>query len=228
MTPGGRRRCIGGSAHGGADQVLHVYAVAGEAGLHVIDVSDAYAPQVVGAFDPEAAVEAVAVRDGYAFLTGSLSGGGGDLPEGILYVVDVHDPAEPREVDTVALPSHTLSNLVAGDGTLYVGLADCAYFSCTGELLVIDVRDPANPQQVASLPVTGGVLGLAIGQERIYLAAGEEGVALIDVADPGRPRRVVGLDTPVLAQSLAVDGERLYVADDAGGLLILVVEPIAH
>jgi hypothetical protein len=144
----------------------------------VIDVSDAYAPQVVGAFDPEAAVEAVAVRDGYAFLTGSLSGGGGDLPEGILYV--------------------------------------------------IDVRDPANPQQVASLPVTGGVLGLAIGQERIYLAAGEEGVALIDVADPGRPRRVVGLDTPVLAQSLAVDGERLYVADDAGGLLILVVEPIAH
>jgi hypothetical protein len=115
---------------------------------------------------------------------------------------------------------------VAGDA-VYVALADCYYFDCSGSLQTFDVADPSQPRQVGSLDIPGGGFDVTVvdgdvrGGRFAYLAAGEAGVWAVDVSDPAQPQLAGQANTPGDARTIAVVGDLVYVGDGKGGLLVL-------
>jgi hypothetical protein len=106
------------------------------AGLDIVDVADATAPQVVGHFDQLQWPAAVAVSDDIAYVA-DVDG---------LHVVDVHSSGQPVELARVPLPSPGRGVAVAGH------LAVVTY----GDgLVVLDIGEPAAARIVGRLQLPG-------------------------------------------------------------------------
>ncbi len=184
-------------------------------GLRVIGLKQPTEPHVLGQLAVEGGTFDVAVAGRLVVLVGEYYPQGAYEPVGILRVVDITDPASPRQVGALVLPREARSVAVAG-GYAYVGLADA--------LWAVDVSDPAHPRRVSALPIAGGALDVVVNGSYAYLAAGRAGVWVVDVSDPAALRLVGAADTPGNAQRIAVVEDHLIVADGDGGLLILRIE----
>jgi hypothetical protein len=149
-----------------------------------------------------------------AYLTAAAPGVVGML----LVVLDVSDPANPREVSRWGLPEQFSSPPDGGaplaylHGPAYV-VDDVAYVSYgRGGLVVLDVSDPADPRLISTLEFgdLGSFLGLHSAvpiPDRGLLIANSEAIEergrdqlnyafVIDVADPARPRVLSSLPVP--------------------------------
>ena len=83
----------------------HVYAVFGEHGLRVIDVSESATPTVVGIWQPGTEATGVAVSGSHAYVS---------LSNGTLCVIDVSLPSSPANLGSVGQSGSALD--VAFDG----------------------------------------------------------------------------------------------------------------
>lgn len=103
---------------------------------------------------------------------------------GILRLIDVHDPANPR----------SLSSLYTGDYASNVAVTQgFAYVSTFGGIQVVDVRDPTKPTLLGLIENTGssGVRGLSIVDGLAYLVSGSlsggvpnSRLKVIDISNP--------------------------------------------
>jgi hypothetical protein len=153
----------------------------GQGGLEILDISDPGAPAHVGGYSAAGLVNAVAVDGHFAFVAEAPGGGGGHPAGGGLAVLDIADPAAPRQVGAYRLGTEISSVAVAG-GFAY------AYFPNDG-LEVIDVSDPAHPRQTgrnSAVAPPNGVRQLTISQGRLFAAAGEQGLVILDFFHPFR------------------------------------------
>jgi photosystem II stability/assembly factor-like uncharacterized protein len=209
---------LGGAAYhvvlvdgsGGADAVVIV-----DGGLRVIAWDHPAEPRVLGQLAVEDGTFDAAVAGRFVYLAGGYFPQGAYEPVGILRVVDIADPASPRQVGALTMPKEARSVAVAG-GYAYVGAADA--------LWAIDISDPAHPRQVSALNIAGGALDVTVNGTYAYVASGRTGVWVVDVADPTALRLVGAADTPGNAQRIAVVEDHVIVADGDGGLLILRME----
>ncbi len=87
---------------------------------------------------------------------------------------------------------------------------------------LVDISAPEMPVPLAHGGAKWPAQAVAVGVDRVYVAAHEEGVLAYDMADLSAPVGVYG--TPGAAASLALDGELLYVADSSGTLTVLDAE----
>jgi hypothetical protein len=182
----------------------------------VLDVSDPPRPRVLGRLPIGGTATKVAVSGNRAYIAAGEAG---------LLLMDISNPVSP-----VQLGSYT------GAGAVHAVTSAGSYsYVLTGErsVRILDTSNAARIRQVgtmdlpspfhlrpaggnAELRVTASVQG-----NRLYVAAGEQGVRVIDVSDPTRPVEIGSFDTPGRAVDILVDGANIYVADEVGGVHVL-------
>ncbi|MDP3063839.1 MAG: hypothetical protein Q8O40_11620 [Chloroflexota bacterium] len=183
-----------------------LYLAAGyRSGLQVLDLGRGDAPTLLGTYDTPGDCEAVAVRDGHAYVA---DGGMG------LRVYDVSDPSRLQETSSLAAGYAMDISLMDG----YAYLADL-----DGGLHVVDISAPDDPKEVGSFSVPGDSLGVAVRPPYAFVATGLTGVKVLDVSDPAMPKEVGGLDTPGEAWDVLLSGKYLYVADWGTGVVVMDV-----
>ena len=105
---------------------------------------------------------------------------------GIVYIVDISDPANMRKVAEVRTPGPALDIKIAGDLAV-VGVQE---FGSSFGLLILDISDPANPVELSRFDQESwqGVHNLFLHGDRLYLAHGlNPGLSIVDISDPSAP-----------------------------------------
>jgi hypothetical protein len=135
-------------------------------GLLVIDVSDPTAPVLLASLDLPGETRDVGLYGGHAFVVDAF--GTGELP-GRMHVVDVSEPADPRLVTTLVVPTNGHLTMT-GNVAVVAGWGVDAF----------DVSDPSAPREVggrggppstADAVATSGHLYSAIGSGGLFSLA---------------------------------------------------------
>lgn len=197
----------------------YVYACLDNRGVGVFDVSDPSAPV---ALDIKEEINGAVGGCKDLVLAGDhlyYSGGTG------LAVLDASVPDSLALVGTMKLPAEDLvGSLAYSDayptrlfGTTFVfdweGTHDRAQ-----RLLVFDITDPANPVRVYKSEDLGGARSVEARGDKLFLAAGEQGVLVFDATTPDDPFLEGQIPTRGIARRLVFSGPTLYVAEMGGGL----------
>ena len=136
-----------------------MYLSAGEAGVHIVDVSDPAHPQEIGAYDTDGwAWQTVVVGD-YAFVADGSDG---------LQVLNVSDPQHPGFVGSAATLGEARALTVAGH---YAYLA-----AGEGGVWAMDISDPAAPVEVGYFPTAGRAVAIARRAGYLFVGVEEDGL----------------------------------------------------
>jgi hypothetical protein len=163
-------------------------------GVTILDISNPRAPARVGRLDlPNAQNEDVDVGSGILLVSDDPFGG-----RGILHVVDVRDPANPRPLSTYT----TWRPRFRGIGHTATCIQACQYAWLAGSpagIEIVDLRDPARPRLAGRFPAreAAGRLGthdVQVDASGLAWVAGGSGTAAYDVTDPVHPRLVARTD----------------------------------
>jgi hypothetical protein len=179
----------------------HLY-VSSLTGVSVFDISQPQAPVRVGRLDlPNAQNEDVDVGSGILLVSDDPYGG-----RGVLHVIDVRDPAHPRELSTYTtwVPG-IFSSLPrrGGIGHTATCIQRCRYAWLAGSpagIEVVDLRDPAHPRRAgrfAANPAAGifGTHDVQVDSSGLAWIAGSNGTAAYDPSrNPVHPRLVMRTD----------------------------------
>lgn len=182
-----------------------LYLVDRETGLHILDVSDPLAAQLLGSETTQSDARQVAVQDNLAYVAGGTQG---------LAVVNVRNPQAPQ----YAGGFRTLGGLsqVLLDGTTLYAVSD--------QLEIADLSNPRQPHPLARYPLAGSP---ALAGSVLVLAAGETGLIAVQVSNPAAPLELDRLALPGEARDVAVVGDYAYVASSAGLQVVDMREPAA-
>ncbi|MFQ5342986.1 MAG: LamG-like jellyroll fold domain-containing protein, partial [Anaerolineae bacterium] len=164
-----------------------------------------------GSYDTPGYAQGVAVAGHYAYVADGYSG---------LRVIDISNPAGPREVGFYDTPSSAWGVAVAGH---YAYVAD----GYSG-LRVIDISNPAGPREVGFYDTPGYAHGVAVAGNYAYVADYYSGLRVIDISNPAGPSEAGSYDTPGYAQDVTVAGNHAYVADYQDGLWMIDISDPAH
>lgn len=221
----------------------HALVAVRSIGVLVVDISDPAAPVVVGSSEP-LSPHRLLVRDGVAYVAtespaivlldvttptsptvlGQLAvpttGVGLDLVDDRLVVavgevgllvLDVADPTSPTllgalretEVTDIALAGY---RALAPDGS--------------SRLHEYDVTWATAAEAAGGLAWSGDdALGVAVADQRAYVADGDAGLRIIDVSEPTAPVLLTTVDTAARAIGVDVVGQTVYVTDQWPGAL---------
>lgn len=168
----------------------------GDKSLEVISLADSAEPTVIGSL-PKSSFSGdmmVATTSRYGVITG-----------GQLQFVDLQNTSAPKVIGTEAIPA-------VGVGTG----ADKAYVVADGDLLVYDLAT-SKPKKVGevSLDITQA-LGLIVKSNRLFIAAGDEGLVVVDVTNSAAPA-VLQHARDNFVRALAPAGKYVYVFTGAPG-----------
>ena len=204
----------------------YAYVAAGEGGLYILDISNPAQPVVAGNYATPGYAEGVAVSQGSELANRNLELARGphkppftrryaylaDGPGG-LRVVDVTQPANPREISAV-FPLDYVFGVAVADHRAYLAAAGAG-------LLVADISHPASPVEVASLATPGYAYGVAMSGQTVYVADGWAGLLAVDVSRPSQPLQVGATATPGWAMNVTAVGSTLYLADALAGVRVI-------
>jgi len=150
-------------------------------GLRIVDVSNPSSPKELGSWPPSPEELPPPTRP---FVWGAVvSGHHAYVVDGRLglYVLDVADPKNPKQVAFVKTAPF------AWDATLwdrYLFFAN----SFAG-LFVFDISDPAAPKQVALYDTPGVAWGVRVVDGRVYVIDGVAGLSILKLTGPGATNR---------------------------------------
>jgi hypothetical protein len=199
----------------------YAYIPAGESGLHILDISRPDAPRRVG--HHEEPTTSLAVAGDYAYSFGSAS----------ISIIDLSEPRSPTALD----PYYRLlwgwgPHGITIEDRLYVMVhvgTDWAYVK------TFDISDPtrlvpihtADDMPVDVFEMRGHSLGLAAGEDRLYVAS-DWGVGLrtIDISDPERPIEIGFHEKRTYGRELVIVDGYVYVTDPGNGLFIFKTHPV--
>jgi hypothetical protein len=184
-----------------AGNLLYVSSLGG---VTIYDISNPRQPARVSRLDlPNAQNEDVDVGSGVLLVSDDPFGG-----RGILHVIDVRDPANPRLSGTVTTwvpgagfltPPGARPPRIGGIGHTASCIQQCQWAWLAGSpegIDVVDLRDPANPKlagRVKVPEVARGGLGthdVQVDSQGLAWVAGSYGTAAYDVTNPLRPKVV--------------------------------------
>jgi hypothetical protein len=183
--------------------------------LTILGIDNPRHPQVLGTYEAEGIIRALAISGDYAYMVGDLS----------FFVVDVSDPRNPRWIGS-ASPLDYRGGI--GKDCIVIS-GDYAYVACwlgdgTGSNLavlhVFDIRDPSNPILVGKNSGACALSGQMIIHDGTLYAYGGIGSPALIVYDLYRPP--LRLDPP---EFLGLDGWRLRLWGGAGQSLRLQRSP---
>jgi hypothetical protein len=88
------------------------------------------------------------------------------------------------------------------------------------ELQVISVRDVNRPTLVAQVRLASDVQGMAIKDQRLFLALGQGGIKIFDISVPNRLQEINTFYPPFAAFDVALENDFIYVAMGREGWII--------
>lgn len=189
--------------------------------LRIIDYADPTKLVQVAEYDPPGSPGGLFVRGQYLYIA---EGGDGlnPVPEywGGMRILDISDPASPREV------SFTVTSRVASDIVLVGSLAYLLNFY--SGLSILDISNPQAPVILGYAPI-GRYLGdLSVVGDTAYIASFDVGLAIVDISDSTAPT-VVGYYWPTYGfpegSSLAAVPGAVYLG---GGSSMLQVVDVSN
>jgi hypothetical protein len=193
----------------------YAYVVADPAGwpdaqLHVVDVSNANDPKVVGSYHLPDYPSGVAVRNDHVYVA--------DRTEG-LRVIDVSNPEAPKEVGSFVPPSVIVDVALAED---YALLADEEI-----GLRIVDISSPASPKEVSVIRTEGPCIDVCVQRNRAFAATGESGVIVIDISNPRLPKHIATISTGFAVSMSTFENLAVVGAAKRGFLVLDVTDPAA-
>jgi len=240
-------------AGGVAVALPYVYVSAEEEGLRVISVAEPTNPEEVGAFNPYAASEDLAVSGDYVFT----------MAHDEFRVVQASDPRLPQTVGRWPLGADAYS-IAAASGYAYVGTlpytlrvldvsdprwpfevgrlnlsvlmrralslrGGYAYVGEEGGLRVVDISNPYNPISAGFFAMTGNAETLTVADGYAYAwDSSALMLRILDLANPVSPVEVGTVPDLHVVGRIAVSGNYLYVIHDTFDLDIINIADRAH
>jgi hypothetical protein len=172
----------------------NLFVAYGDAGVRVLDASNASAPSFLGEVDTPGDVRGVVVKGGYAYAAARDAG---------VRILDVSNPASPNEIDSIETP-RARGIAINGD-YVYVAGSDSG-------LVVIDVTRPAAPTWVASSSEFYGE-GVAVNGN-IAAITKWDGIKFFDITNPMSPIPMgETFELTTGTAGLTIDGNYAYVSD---------------
>jgi hypothetical protein len=183
----------------------------------VADVGAADGPVDLGFLETDRWTHRLAVSGTHAYIIGR---------EGFLLVVDLSDPAAPREVATLMTAAYG-ADIATNGSNAYLLIEDIGE-QCHG-LQIVDVSDPTRPTAFAEW--SGHTLcgfadpkAIAISGSHVLIGAASW-LLVVDVSDPSQPYEVARVATP--AEAIAIRGPLAFIAAAESGLRIFdISEPL--
>ena len=155
---------------------------------------------------------AVAVQGDYAYVATESNG---------LRVIDISDPANPREVGCYCSSERTSGIFVSGSR---------AYLAIGEGIDVLNVSDPSSPYRMGSFGTSGSAMDVVVVDYYAYVATWGA-LQIVDVSNPARPRGVGAYKEPWplgYFYGVSVSGDYACVASERVGLYVLdISDPIA-
>ena len=186
--------------------------VANDRHLRVVDIRNPDRPFEIGSMRATGGAAAIAVSQGFAYVTGPTTGTETRRPS--LQVIDVRDPFAPLEVGVMPDAIGWKSGVAASGLTAYVGA-----------LQVVDVSNPGRPVQVGRVVTDGKTKSIALSGQTVYASNDlqEEGgvVHAFDVTDPAAPTLRSSLATADAALDVDAWLGYVLVAGGEAGLVVL-------
>ena len=193
--------------------------------LQIYDVSNPYAPTIVGSVQVPLYGLALWVSGSYAYTISFVDGCGVcSSYAGVLSIVDVSNPASPKIVgstNTGTAGLHVADIKVVGNYAYVSGQSTDQPNTGQSHVLVFDVSNPASPYLLSSLPAGHSPQGLDVEgnfwYQTIYDNDLTYGVPALDIYNISNPSTFYQVGTAVLsgtchAQDVTVEGTTAYVA----------------
>jgi hypothetical protein len=172
-------------------------------GFHVVDVSDATKPELLGTYAAGRGVTRMTVSGSNAYVP---------FYDGMA-VVDVSSPANPitRGECKLSLPVSAL----AVQGT-YV------YAAASNRVEIVDVADRASPKVIGTNSIEGRAFDITVSGGYAYVTEGNRenlggvltmkpGLHILDISDPAHPVRVGYYETTFIPKRVFVSGNYAYL-----------------
>lgn len=175
-------------------------ATANSSWLYTLDVTDPFAPAVLGSTVP-----APATTPGKTLSNNGIDLAGSEVVTSEwfwgMHVYDVAAPALPSPVGDLKIGKEW--NPVARTGDLvYTG---------SYQLVVVDITDPADPKEVGAGPsVPSGITDIVISGDKAFVAGRDE-IVIVDLIDPLTPGEVTRLSMNDWVKAVAVKDDLLGV-----------------
>ena len=199
-------------------------------GLHVVDVADPARPALLATHQTPGSVQGLFVDGSTLYLAERSTWDAGQQQSvgGGLRMLDVSDPAHPREIGYAPV-AHEALDVILDHGLAYV--------AAPHGLHILDIGDFQHPIELARYDTSGpdGRLGsviqeMQLADNHLYLAFDHGGVSVLDVSRPHAPV-LVGHIVPdfgpegasVELHGLALAQDFVLLAGDPGGLMVLRV-----
>jgi len=164
-------------------------------GLQIWDISNPYGPSFVGQTSEPTYGEALAVAEGYAYITRGSEG---------LSIVEIGDGTSPVVVGSYDVFGVTYDAFIKGD---------YAYLAHNEDgMLVVDVSDATNPTLVSQYDTPGYAYDVFVVGNYAYVADLQGGLRIVDVTDPGNLTEIGVLDS-VNVYKVTVSGNYAYIVN---------------
>lgn len=164
-------------------------------GLGVVDVTQPDDPRIIGHLDIRGdGIYPAVMNDGLLLIAAP--------GEDRLLTVDVSDPANPRQLGSLGLPSP--ASLTVSDGIAYVT-------DTTGGLWLVDVSDPKKLRVLDKASTVSCARDVAAKDGLAFIACGEAGLWITDLSDPSRPRHLATVDLGGDPFRVVLGGDTLFV-----------------
>ena len=195
------------------------YLASSGSGLLVLDISNPAEPRLVGSCATVGYANRVAVEGDFAYVAEQpreeYLNGGWVRHGGGLVVIDISNPANPRQASKFAIADETYPREV------FVSDSRACCADGSAGLQIFDVSNPAAPRLLAGCSSNFFARAITFSGQRAYLSAGDAGLEMVDITTPTSPRLVGVVETAGSAQDVVVSGPYAYLADGAMGLQVL-------
>ena len=124
------------------------------------------------------------------------------------YILDVSNPANPREISTYDIPNGILCFCIEESIVFY---EDFDFL-----LRIVDISDPQHPRQIHAVDNYRVISKVEVAGDQVYLLDNYESLSIVDISDPSDPTEIQRQATPGL--NLCIEDNYLYVAKQDSGL----------
>lgn len=189
----------------------YLYVATGVTGLFILNIAEFDQIEIAARLElPQSgSVLVVTVANGLAYI---------GCESGLLYIMDVSNPVEPRELSRIDVGRYCTAVTVV-ENVAYVGRGY--------SLVAVDISDPEDPEIMESIRLYVEPLDIEVRGSVIYVAGGAgnndslSGIRTIDISDPRRFEELDSYNTPGLSKGIALRDSFALVADYRDGVRII-------